>query len=247
MPAELRQLSRKRGCLLSTDDVRSARRQKLIPPYTRYEKAFGSITYALAAAGVGVKTYWSVEEMIGILRQVDMKLDRPVRQSDLNEIYRQGKAPSPKVLVARLGGIKKARKAAGIKEMFRFAKGKTGAQQRYSRDELVGQLQSLAKRLGRKPVYRDIENAERTECASVPTFSGMFGSLRTAFAAAGFVVRPFRYTDKEIIASLRALRRKLGHFPTRREIDAAYRAGECPTTQTVIDRLGKLSEIREKI
>jgi hypothetical protein len=247
MLGQIRRVSEGLGRPVSTDDVRLARRVKQVAPVTHLEKAFGSIRNAIDAAGVGVKVHYTDEEMIRILRQVDMTLDRPVRSKDLVELHRQGKAPSPKVLVARFGGMAKARAAAGIKQKFRFANGKTGTQQRYSRDELIEQLKSLGQRLGRKPSFRDIVSANRTECACVPTFSNMFGSLRDAFQAAGFDVRPLHYTDKELIAMLRALRRKLGHFPTYSEITAAYRAGQCPTAETVVRRLGNLSEIKERI
>ncbi len=201
MLGQLRRLSERLGRPISTDDVRAARRTRQVSAVSRYEKAFGSIKKAIDAAGVAVKIHYTDEEMLEILRQVDMRLDRPVRQSDLNDLHRRGKCPSPKVLAARFGGMAKARAAAGIKQKFRFANGVTGKQQRYSREEMIAQLTSLGQRLGRAPSYRDVVTAPRSECACVPTFSLMFGSLRDAFAAAGFEVKPLHYTDKEIIAA----------------------------------------------
>lgn len=244
---ELRELSRKWRRPLTTDDVREARRQKLIQPFSRYQKAFGGLAAAVAAAGVGIKTFWSDEEMIALLRRVDLTLDRPIRQSDLNELYRQGKAPSPKVLAARFGGMAKAREAAGIKDKYRFANGVTGSKQKYSRERLVEQLQALVKRLGREPTYRDIMASPRTEVASPLTFTSMFGSMHAAYEAAGFKPKFKVFSRKEIVAALRRLKRKLGHYPSRREITLANKAGEGPSHECIRNRLGNRSDIQDWI
>lgn len=245
--AALRRLSRKWRRRLSTDDVRAARRASLVPPVSHFEKAFGSIVNALAAAGVGVKTFWSDDEMIALLREVDMTLDRPMRQSDLEELYRQGRSPSPKVLAARFGGMEKARKAARIKQKYRFADGVTGIKQRYSKDELIEQLIALRTRLGREPAYDDIMAAPRRTCASAQTFQKAFGSLRAAYEAAGFKKKFSDFSRKEIVAAVRRLKRKLGHFPTIREIHQSNLAGECPSDECIRKHLGRLSDIKEWI
>jgi hypothetical protein len=73
----------------------------------------------------------------------------------------------------------------------------------------------------------------------------MFGSMRDAYLAAGFDRRPSRYTDKQIVASLRALKHSLGRFPTRTEISAASRTGHCPVPDTITRRLGSLADLQE--
>jgi hypothetical protein len=247
MLEQLRRLSRLNNAPVSTDDVRAARRRGLVPPVSHYEKAFGSIAEALRAAGVGVKNRYTDEELIAILRSIDMRLDRPVLPSDIEKLFRQGKAPSPKVLAARFGGMRKARAAAGIKQRFRFANGVTGIYQRYTREEMVTQLQNLAERLGRPPSYGDITNAGRSVIASAPTFISMFGSMAEAWRAAGFQPRPRKYSDKEIVAALRSLKRQLGRFPARKEIREASRRYDCPHPETIERRLGRLDELSEWI
>jgi hypothetical protein len=143
--------------------------------------------------------------------------------------------------------MKKARAAAGIKQRFRFANGVTGVYQRYTREQLIEQLRTLEQRLGRTPKYRDIVNAGRSVCASVPTFTSMFGSLADAYEAAGFKLKPATYSDKEIVTSLRRLKGRLGRFPTPAELRRASRSGECPHPDTVIRRLGRLEELQEWI
>jgi hypothetical protein len=71
----------------------------------------------------------------------------------------------------------KARAAAGIKQEYRFAGGQSKNWQKYTIDELVEQLRALGARLGRKPTDRDIDAADRNECATAPTFRRMFGRL----------------------------------------------------------------------
>ena len=247
MLEQLRRLGRLMKAPVSTDDVRAARRKGLVSPVSHYEKAFGSIAAAIRAAGVSVKYRYTDEEMIEILRSIDMRLDRPVLPADIAELHRQGKAPSPKVLAGRFGGMKKARAAAGIKQRYRFARGVTGLYRRYSRQQLIEQLKRLAERLGREPRYGDIVAADRSECACVPTFTLMFGSLAEAYKAAGFAERTLSYTDKEIVAALRRLKRQVGRFPTRREMLQAARKGECPHPETVRKRLGPIEELREWI
>ena len=242
---ELRRLSRKMGRRISTDDVRRARRERrLAYPVSQYEKAFGSIVNALEAADVGVKAYFTDDEIIDVLRRIDSKLDRPVRWEDLVK-YQKGKSPSPKTIYSRFGNMRNARAAARIKQEYRFAGGKSQNWQKYTREELIAQLRALAARIGRTPTDRTIDAADRSECATAPTFRRMFGTLNEAYKAAGLPTRSTRYTDKDIIAALRRLRRKLGHFPTIREIGEAHAAGECPSDETIRGRLGPLTEIKE--
>ena len=242
----LRELSRRLRRPIVGDDVRQARKQRLVPPLCRYDRAFGSVPNAIAAAGVAPKNYYTTDEIISIFRKLDLTLDRPVEEQDLREMNRQGRGPAPNTVIKRFGGLRAARAAAGTREHYRNAAGLTKNRHRYTRVQLIAQLRELAGRLGRKPTFEDVkEGSRRGECATTQTLYHHFGSVVEAFRAAGFLTRPAHYTDKEIIAALRRLKLKLGRFPTVAEINAAHSTGDCPTQETVRRRLGNLSELRE--
>lgn len=81
------------------------------------------------------------------------------------------------------------------------------------------------------------------------TFASMFGSLSAAYIAAGFTElakNQLRYTDKQIVAALRKLKRELGKCPGFHDLEAASAAGKYPSPGTVVRRLGNLTEIRSR-
>ena len=112
--AELRALRSKLKRPLIGKDVIAARKKKKVSSLYHFQRAFGSIPKAIAAAGAGRKTY-SRAEMIEILRKIDAGLDRPVSTSDIDELFRRGEAPSHRAVEREFGGMAKARRAAGIK------------------------------------------------------------------------------------------------------------------------------------
>lgn len=113
---ELRKLSRELGRPLFGEDVFEARKKKKVSPINHYQLAFKTVPGAIAAAGVAPKMKYTDEEMIAILRELDVKLGRPVMETDIDELYRAGKAPAGHTLEKRFGGMNKARKAAGIRQ-----------------------------------------------------------------------------------------------------------------------------------
>jgi hypothetical protein len=247
MLVQLRRLSRMLRAPISSDDVRRARKKGLVPPVSQLQKAFGSIALAIKAAGVSVKWSYTTAEMLDILRKLDKKLDRPVMPEDVDALYRKGKAPSSRVMAIKLGGFKKARAAAGVRPAVVKTHRSGKRAPRYSREELIGQLQRLKKKLRRVPRHEDIFRADRSVCASVPTFAKMFGGLKDAYRAAGFTVKPFEYTEREALDALKRLKRRLGHFPTHSEMRKANREGECPHPDTIRRHLGPLEELRRWI
>lgn len=244
---ELRQLRRKLGRPLFDEDVDKARRRKVVSPPYHFVRAFGSVPAAIEAAGAGKRIY-SREEMILILRELDTTLDRPIQGSDIKSLYAAGKGPSLKMFLKAFGTLSKARRAAGTQTAYLKANQWTKHWQKYTKEELIAQLEALGKKLGRKPTDRDINAASKTgECSSSTTFARMFGSLPDAYRAAGFALRkPRSYTDKEIELALKRLSKKVGRMPTFHEIRRASIRGECPSPGTVVRRLGKLTDLRSQ-
>ncbi len=238
--SELRTLRESIGRPLLNKDLRAARKAGSISPLHHFQRAFGSVSVAIAAAGVGRKRYTRAE-MIDFLRELHSRLGRPIRNVDIESIFLEGKGPSPVVIRKEFGGLIAACKAAGIGDP---------NWKKYTVEELSEQLRSLKKSLGRRPKDRDIIRASaRGECASLSTFRRMFEQVPDGLRQlAGFARSGRRnYTDQEMIIALRQLTDELGRFPTAREINAANKAGRCPAAITIFKRMGKLSAIRWKL
>jgi hypothetical protein len=232
--------------LLGKDVVAARKKQRISPPY-HFQRAFGSIPKAIEAADAGRKIY-TREEMRKILRQIDFKLKRPVIASDVDSLFRAGAGPSLNAIEREFGGMAKARRAANIKNVFQKASHPVEHWQKYTVEELIEQLKSLGRMIGRRPTYRDITRGSNEGlCAAAATFVRMFGSLLEAYRKAGFTpVKPRFYTDKEIISTIEKLAKEMGRMPTRQELNAASKAGKSPSPGTITQRIGTLTELKSR-
>jgi len=232
---ELRELRAKLKRPLLGKDVVAARKKGKISSVYPFQRAFGSVPKAIAAAGAGRKVF-TRDEMIEILRRLASKLDRPVLASDIDELFHLGSGPSHRAIEREFGGMAKARKAAGINNSYKKSSGLMQHWQKYTPEELIEQLENLGERLGRKPTDRDINRASKEGlCASAATFARMFESLPNAYRKAGFEnVRPRSYSDKEILSTLKNLAKENERMPTFHEIAAASKSGRCPSPGTII-------------
>ena len=166
-------------------DVLAARKREEVSSIYHFQRAFGSVPLAIAAAGAGKKTFTRAE-MIEILRQIDSGLDRPLLEADIDKFHRSGKAPSKRAFEREFGGLAKARMAANVKNTYQKEERGTRNWQKYTQKELIEQLKLLAEEVGRKPTGREINQASKQgKCASEVTFSSMFGSFRDACRRAG--------------------------------------------------------------
>ena len=244
---ELRKLQQTFGRALFDDDVDEARRRREVSPPYHFVRAFGSVPAAIEAAGAAKKIF-SREEMILILCGLDRTLDRPIQQTDIQNLYDAGEGPSVKMFLNEFGTLSKARHAAGTQTVYRKAKERTANWQKYTKEELVVQLKKLRKKLGKRPTDRDINAASKLgECGAATTFARMFGSLPEAYRTAGFdKAKPRSYTGKEIEIALKKLSKKVGRMPTFHEIRRASIRGECPSPGTIVRRLGKLNDLKSR-
>lgn len=116
--SELRELRAKLKRPLLAKDVVAARKKGKVSSVYHFQRAFGSVPKAIEAPGAGKKIYTS-REMIEILRRLNSQLDRPVLASDVDELFRLGKAPSHRTIEREFGGMAKARRSAGINNAYK--------------------------------------------------------------------------------------------------------------------------------
>lgn len=171
-----------------------------------------------------VRTGYTRESVIAQLQKLAVELGRSPTHEDCAAASKRGTCASPALIYKLFGGHSQALKAAGLEVN----------QTRYTRETLIDQLQKLSVELGRAPKKKDINEAHKAgKTASVPTFSWVFGSLNKALEAAGLTLNRVRYTREDILRQLRELVEKLGHVPTKPEIDAASRRGEIASSSTI--------------
>ena len=99
-----------------------------------------------------------------------------------------------------------------------LAEFRTGIRRRYSDEQILEELRSCAKRLGRSPTMREFASDAETTLHP-QTVIEHFGSWNRAKRTAGLVPRRFA-TREELLECLRTLGERLGRVPTARDIDA---------------------------
>jgi hypothetical protein len=140
------------------------------------------------------------EQLLDELRSCALRLGRSptMREFDLDLAV----GPHPQTLVARFGSWNGAKRRAGLVAR-RFA----------TRKELLGQLRTLGDELGRTPTGADLVRRRRS-LPSRSLYAQRFGSLRSAFRAAGFDVPRARERSERAIDQGVRLAGALRRVPT---------------------------------
>ena len=99
-----------------------------------------------------------------------------------------------------------------------LAEFRAGIRKRYSNEDILGQLQTCAGRLGRSPTMREFSDDAGTTIHP-QTVIERFGSWNNAKRAAGLVPRRFA-TKEELLGCLRELGERIGRTPTAKDVDA---------------------------
>lgn len=97
----------------------------------------------------------------------------------------------------------------------------------YTDEQILSDLQKLARELGRTPSINDIKEASKLgKCVSSRTFYLRFGSYNVAVEAAGLVPNPTlkmfyskKYTNEQLIAQLQRLQKFLNRTPTSKDVE----------------------------
>ncbi|MGH2972652.1 MAG: homing endonuclease associated repeat-containing protein [Gaiellaceae bacterium] len=119
----------------------------------------------------------------------------------------------------------------------KLAEFQAGIRKRYTDDQIVGELQACAERLGRSPTMREFA-ADAQTTVHPQTVIEHFGSWNNAKRAAGLVPRRFA-TREELLGLLRALGDELGRPPTARDIDE--HKGKLPSKSLYWHTFGSLT------
>src|SRR3954447_22038453 len=112
-----------------------------------------------------------------------------------------------------------------------------GIRKRYTDEQILGELQASAERLGRSPTMREFA-ADKATTVHPQTVIEHFGSWNNAKRAAGLVPRRFA-TRQELLRLLRELGDMLGRPPTARDIDE--HKGRMPSKSLYWHTFGSLS------
>jgi Homing endonuclease associated repeat len=119
----------------------------------------------------------------------------------------------------------------------KLAEFQAGIRKRYTDDQIVGELQSCAERLGRSPTMREFA-ADGETTVHPQTVIEHFGSWNAAKRAAGLVPRRFA-TREELLGLLRDLGEELGRPPTAKDIDE--HKGKLPSKSLYWHTFGSLT------
>ncbi len=119
----------------------------------------------------------------------------------------------------------------------KLAEFQAGIRKRYTDDQIVGELQASAERLGRSPTMREFA-ADTQTTVHPQTVIEHFGSWNAAKRAAGLVPRRFA-TREELLGLLRDLGEELGRPPTARDIDE--HKGKLPSKSLYWHTFGSLT------
>ncbi|HEY8030173.1 MAG TPA: hypothetical protein VIE38_11740 [Gaiellaceae bacterium] len=120
----------------------------------------------------------------------------------------------------------------------KLAEFQVGIRKRYTDDQILGELQACAERLGKSPTMREFA-ADRETTVHPQTVIEHFGSWNAAKRAAGLVPRRFA-TREELLGLLRELGDELGRPPTARDIDE--HKGKLPSKSLYWHTFGSLTD-----
>ncbi len=91
----------------------------------------------------------------------------------------------------------------------------------YTKEQLVGQLKKLSKKLNKIPTKKDFNAAKHT--ASTQAVKSLFGHWENFLKAADMYIEPVALIPKkEVIEKTKELSQKLGYIPSFKELDSLF-------------------------
>ena len=193
-------------------------------PRKRPYRAITSIDPAeLAAFQAEIRRRYSDDEILEQLRACAKRLGKSPTMKEFGDD--PGTTVHPQTVIEHFGSWNKAKRAAGLVPR-RFA----------TREELLGLLQELGKRLGRVPTAKDVD-ANRGWMPSKSLYWHTFGSLTTALREAGFDVPVGEERLERAIAQGCELAQALGRLPKFGDWQAARRADGTMLTEWQVYRM----------
>jgi hypothetical protein len=177
----------------------------------------------LAAFQAGIRRRYSDEEILEELRACADRLGRSPTMKEFADD--PGTKVHPQTVIEHFGSWNKAKRLAGLVPR-RFA----------TREELLGLLQELGRRLGRVPTAKDVD-ANRGWLPSKSLYWHTFGSLTNALREAGFDVPVGEERLERAIEQGAALARALGRLPKFHDWAAARRSDPALLTEWQVYRM----------
>ncbi len=232
--AQLQDLSRALGRPVTRRDVRKAGKAGICARLVTFARTFATPINAFREAGVSSFQRATRSDLISQYKALSKELGRIPTIEDIDRAAREGKVAGSSGMFRKLcGGVAQLRKDAGLFENQRS---------RYTRPQLLDQLKTLAKKLGRTPGCPDVNAACRNgDCASSSTFIAYFGSYNRAVREAGLeIARHATYSRAQLLHLLRELAKRLGRSPSNRDINSASRRRECASASAYKDYFGGL-------
>ena len=193
-------------------------------PRKRQYRAITAIDPAeLAEFQAGIRRRYSDEEILEQLRACAARLGRSPTMKEFADDPET--RVHPQTVIEHFGSWNKAKRAAGLVPR-RFA----------TREELLGQLEELGKRLGRVPTAKDVD-ANRGWMPSKSLYWHTFGSLTNALREAGFDVPVGEERLERAIEQGVAMARRLGHLPKFNDWAEARRGDPSLLTEWQVYRM----------
>ena len=193
-------------------------------PRKRPYRAITSIDPAeLAAFQAEIRRRYSDEEILEQLRESAKRLGRSPTMKEFADD--PATSVHPQTVIEHFGSWNKAKRQAGLVP-----------RRNATKDELIGQLQELGKRLGRVPTAKDVD-ANRGWMPSKSLYWHTFGSLTNALREAGFDVPVGEERLERAIEQGAALARRLGRLPKFNEWADARRADPSLLTEWQVYRM----------
>jgi hypothetical protein len=193
-------------------------------PRRRTYRAITSIDPAeLAAFQAGIRRRYSDEEILAELSVCAERLGRsPTMKEFADDLETK---VHPQTVIEHFGSWNKAKRLAGL------------VPRRYAtRQELLGQLQELGRRLGRVPTAKDVD-ANRGWLPSKSLYWHTFGSLTSALKEAGFDVPVGEERLERAIEQGAGLAQALGRLPKFTDWSEARRRDPALLTEWQVYRM----------
>lgn len=205
-------------------------------PLTTVLDRFGTWNKFLKAAGLETNYNTSDgtvtnEELISQVRMLAEELGRPPSE---RQFYTDPRIKKSRAVEYRYGTWNKFLEAAGLETNTSH-----GKKQEFSDEELISQIQTMAKELGRTPTIPEYSKSPKTACSF--TAIRRFGSWSKFLKLAG--LKAHGYSDEELLVQVRMLAEELGKPPTQLDFSDDPRTA---SAMTAVNRFGSWNKFLEK-
>ncbi len=157
---------------------------------------------------------YTKKELITQLKAEAKRLGKTPRWRDIDSSFVAGRTVNPETIQSVFGSWSKALEAAGL----------SLNREKFSKEDLIAQLQAVAKRLGSVPRQGDVDSSG---AAGSWHFKSAFGSWNDALKEAGLTAGSrSKFSKDALIAQLKAEAELLGRTPCQEDISLSSAVGK---------------------